>query len=454
MKRTNKHANASRLVFGGLSGGVNISQAPEQIGDADMQACKNFVYERDGKRLTGRGGLSPVLHTLSGDITASWYDVDQNVLFFATSDQNLYSLVSGQEPKLAGQLTGASSPTFAKFMDKVWIASGASLQYYDYNKMYTVTSSPTCDIVFQRFSRLAVMLTGSDRSTWSAVGDGTSWENITDSSEGAVDSSAAWLDVGYGDSGDILSVVPLATDLLFIKSNGMVYQLTGESLPETWACTRIATDTDPVGKQTAASVGSDVVFLSRRGLKTLAAVMDYGNIKTADIGDKFNGLLTQDMWEPQFFNMKRHSTLLIRATSDKTKYVAYNYLLGAATELSFGLPVSSVVETADEVYVASGAGIHKWSVSYLDDAGAAISYELSPRDVVSTEEMLVKSVDTKFSATEAGEAVISTGSLSVTHPTNARKKTKCNHSTACISLSVKSSDRFTLDHIALEVADL
>lgn len=419
-----------------------------------MQVCKNFVYERDGKRLTGRGGLSNALYTLSADITAAWYDVDQNVLFFATSDQELYSLVSGQEAKEIGTLTGTSTPMFAKFMDKVWIASGGPLQYYDYDGLYTVTSSPTCDIVFQRFARLAVMLTGSDRSTWSAVGDGTSWENITDSSEGAVDSSAAWLDVGYGDSGDILSVVPLATDLLFIKSNGMIYQLAGESLPETWTCTRIASDTDPIGKQTAASVGSDVVYLSRRGLKTLAAVMDYGNIKTVDIGDKFNGLLTQDMWEPQFFNLKRHSTLLIRASSDKTKYVAYNYLLGAATLLTFALPISSVVETVDEVYATSGNGVYKWSVSYLDDAGTPIDYELSPRDVISTEEMLVKSVDTKFTATEAGEATITTGVLSVTHPTNTRKKTKCNHSTACISLTVKSNDRFTLDHIALEVADL
>jgi len=41
--------------------------------------------------------------------------------------------------------------------------------------------------------------------------------------------------------------------------------------------------------------------------------------------------------------------------------------------------------------------------------------------------------------------VISTGKLSVTHPTNARRKTRCNHSTERISLAVKSNGRFTLD---------
>lgn len=454
MKRSNKHANAQRTVFASLTGGINIAQAPEQIPDTDMQVCRNFLYDIDSKRLTGRGGLSEMLYTLQSPITGSWYDVDQNVLFFVCEDKSLYSLLVGHDPQRIGTLTGTAVPMFAKFMDKVWIASGGALQYYDYKTLNTVTSAPTCDLVFQRFARLAVGLTGSDRTTWSAVGDGTSWENITDSSQGPVDSSAAWLDVGYGDSGDILSIVPLATDLLFIKSNGMIYQLTGDAQPASWVVQKLCSDTDPIGKETAASVGSEVVFLSRRGLKTLAAVMDYGNIRATDIGDKFNGLLTKNMWEPQFFNMRRHSTLLIRATQDKTKFVAFNYLLGAATELTFAMPITSVVETADEVYVTSGDGIYKWDNQYTDDAGTPIDYELMPHTVISTEEMLVKSVDTKFSSDHAGEAVVATGALHVTMPTNTRRKVKCNHSTAAISLSVTSHDRFILDHIALEVADL
>lgn len=453
MRRSNKH-NVQRINFSNLIGGINISQAPEQIGEAEMQVCKNFIYERDSKRLTGRGGLSEPIYQFRKNIKSSWYDVDMNVLFFVLEDESLWSVVSGQEPNEIGTLTGESIPMFAKFQDKVWIASGNLLQYYDYDDIYTVTSSPTCDITFQRFSRLAVGLTGTDRITFSAVGDGTSWENITDSSQGPVDSSAAWLDVGYGDSGDILSIIPLSTDLLFIKSNGMIYQLTGDALPESWTVTRLATDTDPIGKDTAKSIGQSVIYLSRRGLKTLATTMDYGNIATSDIGDKFNGLLTNEMWEPQMFNMRRHSTLMIRPTEDKTYFVAYNYLLGCATEIDFGVPVTSITETVDEVYVCSGKDVMKWSDEYLTDNGKAINYEMMPRDVIGTEEMLVKSVDTKFSSDHAGEVKLTTGKLSVTMPTNTRRKVKCNHSTACISLDVKSNDRFILDHIVLEVADL
>lgn len=454
MKRSNKHSNAQRTVFSDLTGGINIAQAPEQIPETDLQVCQNFLYDIDSKRLTGRGGLSEPMYTFNSPITDSWYDVDQNILFFTCEDQTLHSVLIGHAPEDIGRLTGKSNPMFAKFMDKVWIASGDHLQYYDYRTLSTVTSSPTCDLVFQRFARLAVGLTGNDRTTWSAVGDGTSWENITDSSQGPVDSSAAWLDVGYGDSGDILSIIPLATDLLFIKSNGMIYQLTGDAQPASWVVNKLCSDTDPIGKETAASVGSEVVFLSRRGLKTLAAVMDYGNIRATDIGDKFNGLLTQNMWEPQFFNMRRHRTLLIRASEDKTNLVAFNYLLGSATVLKFAVPITSVVETADEVYVTSGASVYKWDETYTDDNGTPIEYALMPHDVISTEEMLIKSVDTKFSSDHAGTATVQTGTLSVTMPTNTRRKVKCNHSTPKISLSVTSHDRFILDHIALEVADL
>lgn len=419
-----------------------------------MQLCKNFIYERDSKRLTGRGGLSDSVYQFETTIRGSWYDVDQNVLFFVLEDNSIHVATVGHEMKNIGYTTGQSVPMFAKFQDKVWIASGDMLQYYDYDQLYTVTSSPTCDIVFQRFSRLAVGLTGSDRITFSAVGDGTSWENITDSSQGPPDSSAAWLDVGYGDSGDILSIIPLATDLLFIKSNGMIYQLTGDALPETWTVTRLATDTDPIGKSTAQSIGQSVIYLSRRGLKTLATTMDYGNIATSDIGDKFNGLLTNDMWEPQMFNLRRHSMLMIRPTSDKKYWVAYNYLLGAATEIDFSVPVTSITETVDEIYLTSEYKVLRWGNEYTTDNGYPIDYEMKPRDVISTEEMLVKSIDTKFTSDHAGIADVLTSSLKVEMPTNTRRKVKCNHSTDCISLTVHSNDRFTLDHIALEVADL
>lgn len=454
MKRSNKHTNMQPISLNNLVGGINISDAPERIPDTDMSVCKNFIYDRD-KRLRARGGLSAPVYTFRSDIKESYYDVDANTLFFFCENGDIQKVIIGQNAKYVGQLTGDAVPMCTKFMDKLWIASGGNLQYYDYDTLNTVVTSPVCDICMTRLSRIAVALTGNDRISFSAVGDGTSWENITDSSVGTVASSAQYIDIGYGDSGDILSVVPLATDLMFIKSNGMIYQLISDMTPTSWQVPPpVATNTDPIGDMTAINLGSEVVYLSRRGLKTLSTVMDYGNIKTSDIGDKFNKMMTENMWNPQLFDLKRHSMILIRPYEDKRYLIAYNYLVGAATELNFAVPVSSIVETADEIYLTSGPSVYRWDYQYIDDDGKAINYELKPHDIISTDEMLVKYVDSSFTAGYAGKVNISTGSLKISSPTNSRRKVLCNHSTPRISLTLQGNDQFIFDHLILGVADL
>lgn len=453
MKRYNKHNNMQRITLNNLVGGINISDAPERIPDTDMQVCKNFIY--DNLRLRSRGGLKKLPYQLESDIQSMYYDVDTNTSLLFTEGGVIYSWTVGKAPEQVGTLTGNKKPCCAKYMNKIWIASGGNLQYYDFNSVSTVLSSPNCDITFQRLSRLLITLSGSDRVYFSAIGDPTKWDNITDSSQGAVDSSAQWIDIGYGDSGDIESVVPLANDLMFLKSNGNIYQLQGDRTPSSWVVNpAIVTNSDSMGTMTATNIGADVVFISRRGLKSLSTVMDYGNIKAQDIGDKFRDLVTRDMWEPQMVNMKRHGFLMLRTTSDRTEWTCYNYLMGVATSIKFAIPVTDIMETVDEVYIASGKCIYQWDKDFLKDDDTPIDFELKPHDIISSDEILVKAVDTKFTNDEAGDVEVITGNLKVTMPTNARRKVLCNHSTACISLTLKGNDQFTFDHIILEVADL
>ena len=273
MRRQNKH-QARTISFIGMTGGINISQAPEQIADTEMQEAKNFIYARDSKRLMGRGGLAKIYSLKGSTIRDMWYDVDTNVLLFFTTDYKAYRYVIGQVPEYIGDLNGSILPSCAKFMDKVWIASGGKLQSYDYaanSRLTTIDSSPTCNIVFQRFSRIAVSMDGTEGFYLSAVGDGSDWQEDTNRAD-----KQQWLEVGYGDSGTIVAIVPLATDIIFIKSNGKIYQLSGDADPNDWQVTEIANNTDPAGRKCAVNIGNSVIFLSIRGLKTLAAVMEYG----------------------------------------------------------------------------------------------------------------------------------------------------------------------------------
>lgn len=450
MRRTNKH-QINRVSFIGMTGGVNISQAPEQIADTEMQQAQNFIYAIDSKRLKGRGGLG-LLNTTDEKIRDMWYDVDTNVLLLFTTTFKAYRYVMGQTPTYIGKLNGSYSPMCAKFMDKIWIASGGKLQYYDYTQnaeLQTVGDSPTCSMVFQRFSRIAVSQDGTNGFYLSSVGDGTEWAEDTNRAD-----KEQWLDVGYGDSGTITAIVPLATDIIFIKSNGKIYQLSGDADPNDWQVTEIANGTDPAGTNCAVNIGNSVVFLSIRGLKSLAAVMEYGNIATADIGDKFNGLITDNMYEPRFYHLQRHSLLLIRPTSDYSYFVAYNYQLGSATTLKFNMDIDAICETSDDILVSSENKIYQWDDRYTDDDGKKIEYILQPKATMGMEQMLIKAIDTKFSSDYSGKATVQEGTLKISVPTDTRNKIKCNHSTDYMDITITSNDRFIVDHIVVEVADL
>lgn len=450
MRRTNKH-QINRVSFIGMTGGVNISQAPEQIADTEMQQAQNFIYAIDSKRLKGRGGLG-LLNTTDETIRDMWYDVDTNVLLLFTTTFKAYRYVMGQTPTYIGKLNGSYSPMCAKFMDKIWIASGGKLQYYDYTQnaeLQTVGDSPTCSMVFQRFSRIAVSQDGTNGFYLSSVGDGTEWAEDPNRAD-----KEQWLDVGYGDSGTITAIVPLATDIIFIKSNGKIYQLSGDADPNDWQVTEIANGTDPAGTNCAVNIGNSVVFLSIRGLKSLAAVMEYGNIATADIGDKFNGLITENMYEPRFYHLQRHSLLLIRPTSDYSYFVAYNYQLGSATTLKFNMDIDAICETNDDILVSSENKIYQWDDRYTDDDGKKIEYVLQPKATMGMGQMLMKAIDTKFSSDYSGKATVQEGTLKGSVPTDTRNKIKCNHSTDYMDITITSNDRFIVDHIMVEVADL
>lgn len=451
MRRRAKH-EAMQLNFNEFSGGINVMSAGDLIAANEMQVCQNFWFLGTQHSLTPRGGLSGPLVSLGQDIRSVYYDIDTNTMLVFAKTGEIFRVVSMDSAESIGRLTGNLDPVCAKFQDKIWIASGDKLQFYDFaatDSISTVMDSPTCDIVFQRFARLCVAQTGLDRITYSATGDGTDWD--TDSND---ESSAQWLDVGYGDSGDIIAVAPLATDLMIIKNNGMIYQLTGDAEINTWSVYRIASETDAVGRQAAIPVGNDVIFVSRGGLKALRTTMDYGNIATAGIGDKFNILVTTSQYEPKLFHLRRRKILLVRPTADWHYFIAYNYAVGAATTLKFAIPVTDIVETIDKVVVASGNSIYELTEESLDDNGAPIEFNMRMKDTVSNDEIIARSVDTDMLSDQAGTVDLRVDNMHINMPVNTRRKVRCNHSTPKLEVELSSQTPFYPKHIIVEVADL
>lgn len=460
--RSNKH-QVQKVAFAPLSGGINVAVPPDQIAENEMQECENFIYEKDSYRLCGRGGLQHVSE-FDSDIKSLFYDIDTNLVFAFLENRDCYSLILGDTETSRSYLdkvTGNGKPKCCKFNNDLFVASGEHLQFYNFSNdehwLQTITDAPICDNLFYRWGRLMVVMTGSDRVTYSSVGDAKSelaWQEKTNDP-----SASLWIDIGDYDSGDITDIVPLATDIIIFKSNGKAYQFVGDSSTSTWAVYNVANFTDLTGDFTpgmaATNIGNQIVFLSLRGLKTLSATQDYGNIAANDIGDKFNRLLTNNMYEPEMYNLRRHKMLLIRPTADKKYFVAYNYGLGAATVLRFGVDINYILETKDDLFIAAGNKIYRWTEEATTDDGEPIDYLIKPREVLGSDEMLIKAIDTKFTSDHAGNVSFKIGDrLNVTMPANSRRKVRCNHSCDAVDVTVESNTRFELGHIYLDMAEL
>ena len=452
MRRTMKH-NATQFVFNDFSGGINVMSEGDLIAQNEMQECQNFYFLGYQRSLTARGGLSKPLVTFPGEVMGTYYDIDSNTFLVFLRDGSIYHVPTLHvQPIKVGKLTGDKRPICTKFQNRIWIASGNKLQSYNFSEedsVQTVPNAPVCDIVFERGARLCVARTGTDRIQLSGVGDGEQWNtNDNDASTGA------WVDVGYGDSADIIAVVPLATDLLIIKNNGMIYQLTGDKEVSSWVIYRIATQTDAVGRNAAEAVGNDVVFVSRQGMKTMSTTMDYGNIAQGDLGEKWNILVTSGLYEPALFHLRRRKLLLIQPKEKGDTLLAYNYAVRAATTLKFPVPITAIEETMDSLVIASGNHLYEMDEENLKDGDTPIAFRLRPKDLIATEKILVRSVDSSMAATQAGDVRVEIDNMNLKMPSNARRKVRCNHSSPRIQTTVSATVPFQIKHLILEVADL
>ena len=411
MRRTMKH-NATQYVFNDFSGGINVMSEGDLIAQNEMQECQNFYFLGYQRSLTARGGLSKPLVTFPEDIMGTYYDIDSNTFLVFLRDRSIYQVPTLHvAPVKVGKLTGDKRPICAKFQNRIWIASGDKLQSYNFaeeNSVQTGPNAPVCDIVFDRGARLCAARTGTDRILLSGVGDGEQWN--TDDNDA---STGAWLDIGYGDSADIIAVVPLATDLLILKNNGMIYQLTGDKEVPSWVVYRIATQTDAIGRNATEAVGNDVVFVSRQGMKTMSTTMDYGNIAQGDLGEKWNILVTSGLYEPALFHLRRRKLLLIQPKEKNRALIAYNYAVRAATTLKFPIPITAVNETMDRLVISSGKHLYEMDEENLKDGDTPIEFRLRPKDLISTEKILVHAVDSSMAATQAGDVRVEIDNMKI-----------------------------------------
>ena len=400
LQRRERNGQLQAVEFSDFTGGINSSVAPQLLAPNEYLQIKNFEYDKN--RLVTRGGLSEPLSTYDKKIKAVFYDDSTNMFLVVLSDGKVYSDNLVDTPVLAGELTGEFQPHFCRFDGKIFIASGGKLQYFNYtgNTLTTVAASRLCDFVFERFGRLVTTHSGDDNLYYSAVGDPyeTGWtENSND------DSSAKFVEIGYKDDGDIQTVLPISGDIAIFKTNGRIYSLSGE-FPN-WTVQMIGDHSDTITADGVSNLGSTIAFMTTSGLKSLEAVQVYGNFTiNTEFARKFNkSLVSGTVYNPRMFNIYRKRQLLIQTDTSseatKKKMYCYQYDIGSCVYFEFDLPITDMVDTQDDVIIASGKSLYRWSRESETDNGTPIAQLIETREFASSRRLFTRMIDVGIKGT-------------------------------------------------------
>ena len=332
-----------------FTGGLNFTVPPENLKPNELWMAKNVEYDPRTGVLRRRPALRAVFDA-GVQIDSLYYSKLLNRFLF-TSGQTLYEWDGiSTAPATVGTLSGAKRPKYAVFGNKLLIASGGNLQTYDGVNFTTVTNSPLCDGVLVRSGRVVLWREGSDRLDFSGIGDETNWNFA------GTDGDAQYVEIGYKDGGDIVTVIPLSKDLIVFKNNGRVYRLVGNY--PSWAVYEVSRNALAVNRDCAEQVLNDIVFLDIAGLRSLATVLEYGEVKQFELGRKVNPIIVPEI-SPEIARMwhvYKKNQIWVRTANTQAVWV-YHYPFKAWTYFSFFHDINDVAIKENDVYVASGTKI-------------------------------------------------------------------------------------------------
>lgn len=401
-----RQAQIKAYQFSNLTGGMNTALPPNLIGENDAQLLQN--YEFDKGRLRTRGGLSAPIVTLANDtIEYFFYDRTTKYIFLFGDLNNgkrkiyICNFTDLTTPLYLGETTGEYRPCYCKFGYDVLIATGGKLQQVVYGAdgetvatLNEIESSFLSDQCFQRDGRLATTIRGDDILHYSSVGDCTSSEAWTEDTN--MISQAQWFEVGYKDDGDIVGIFPIASDLAGLKSNGRAYQISGQCPDLTIPPIDVETNVEN-WRDSIKQVGSELMFVTKQGLKTLTTTATYGNFEALETAYKINKSISQSVDRPTIWNIIPKRQAIIRPDiNDKKLLYVYQYDIGAAYTFKFDVDINDIDYVDDYCIVAVGNTLRKWSYDYGDDDGTPIESKIISRQFVTPYKFITKYFDTYF----------------------------------------------------------
>lgn len=236
------------------------------------------------------------------DLMDYWrYDADfvKQQLLMAFSDQGkmFYHDVVGRRVEVISGATPYTSAitkaTSIVFNDRYIVCvDGESNQPVYYRPESSATfldvggDVPNSSIVQEHLGRVWMNdKENRDRLHYSSTGDSDEWGGVGDS--GAID-----IVPGDGDPDGITAIYKSFKGTLFVAKGTKLYRIDGDS-PENFAVTPVTKGLGCVNHKAAASVDlDDVVFMSKKGVHTLATTQSYGDFQQSFLSAKIQPTFT------------------------------------------------------------------------------------------------------------------------------------------------------------------
>lgn len=377
---SSRHANQQTVQLYDFSGGLNTTSSVDGISANQLSECVNMEIDSATNRLRTVAGTTDV-YKPGKRIYAAAHDGINHKMIYIDMDKTVYATDFSSSTSL-GKLSGALYPITASWEDGLLIASGGHLQYYDGKELQTIEASPdACTGVYIRAGR--VLVTAGNEIRYSAVGDETNWTEDTNDA-----SSSKFIEAGYKDGGQFLSMANLSSDILVFKDNRRAYRLSGEY--PNWSVQEISRNVECCGRRSVAAMAATVFAVGSSEVQALTTTQDYGDVKPQNIGTLVTRELQSLPEDVAIRYVPPLSQLWCLGTAGKV--LVYDVNHGAWFARQFNAEVIDVLSVGEMVYIIEPDRICKLDDTSFYDAGKPLRWRFVAKRLVSHNEYLLKRV--------------------------------------------------------------
>ena len=404
MAVSNFHKNAQRIFYPAFDGGLNLSVPPESLQKNELKEAINVEFSPSTGAMTVRGGMVWSGRFDSGIDRVVPVAGRRGFLVRRKGRRTLQYFRWNYIWTVSGELTGNGEISIAAWGDEYLVASGGKLQKFTDDpmpKLETIAGSPEeCRLVFVR-GACAVVVSGDDTLSFSAIGEPERWEN--DPSD---ESSGQFVDIGYKDGMKINAVIPLSRDLIVFKSpkdepdKGTIYRLTGD-YPD-WAVLEVAHNTGTFSQKSIQSVANDVYYITVSGVASLSSVSSYGDIKAQWPDRKVSPALTPLLDDTaELWNVPVKQQLWVLPSKGAKELWIMDYTRGIWTKFQFPKTIIHAAGVDNALYVFTEQDLYRVEDGYLvdelkDEGKLEITAYMRMGTLLTGKQLLVKGVFASF----------------------------------------------------------